>query len=55
MHQDRSQGTTQGRGYVVNTVQNIQAGTPAENVLAMIKAVRGNGFYDYTKEPNGVY
>ena len=28
-------------GFVFNTVHNIQAGTPIENVLAMLKAVKG--------------
>ena len=29
-----------GRGFVFNTVHNVQARTPTENVLAMFEAVR---------------
>ncbi len=29
-----------GGGFVFNTIHNVQAGTPVENLLAMIKAIR---------------
>ena len=32
-----------GGGYVFNTVHNVQAGTPAENLLALYQAVRDAG------------
>ena len=35
-----------GGGYVFNNVHNIQAGVPAENVLAMYDAAYEFGFYD---------
>jgi uroporphyrinogen-III decarboxylase len=31
----------QGGGYVFNTIHNIQAKTPTENVLALFETVRG--------------
>jgi len=34
-----------GGGYVFNNVHNIQAGVPAENVLAMYDAAHEHGFY----------
>jgi len=35
-----------GGGYVFNSVHNIQAGVPAENIVAMFDAARDYGFYD---------
>jgi len=35
-----------GGGYVFNNVHNIQAGVPAENVVAMYEAAHESGFYD---------
>ncbi len=35
----------QGGGYVFNSVHNIQAGVPAENIVAMFEAAREFGFY----------
>jgi len=35
-----------GGGYVFNSVHNIQAGVPAENVVAMYEAAYEFGFYD---------
>ncbi len=35
-----------GGGYVFNNVHNIQAGVPAENVVAMYDAAHDYGFYD---------
>lgn len=35
-----------GGGYVFNNVHNIQAGVPAENILAMYDAAYESGFYD---------
>jgi len=35
-----------GGGYVFNNVHNIQAGVPAENVVAMYDAAYESGFYD---------
>ncbi len=35
-----------GGGYVFNNVHNIQAGVPAENILAMYDAAHEFGFYD---------
>ena len=32
-----------GGGYVFNTVHNIQADVPVENILAMYEALRGEG------------
>jgi len=34
-----------GGGYVFNNVHNIQAGVPAENVVALFDAAREFGFY----------
>ncbi len=35
-----------GGGYVFNNVHNIQAGVPAENILAMYEAAYEHGFYE---------
>jgi len=35
-----------GGGYVFNNVHNIQAGVPAENIVAMFDAAYQGGFYD---------
>jgi uroporphyrinogen decarboxylase len=35
-----------GGGYVFNNVHNIQAGVPAENILAMYEAAHDYGFYE---------
>ena len=35
-----------GGGYVFNSVHNIQAGVPAENILAMYDAAHEHGFYE---------
>jgi uroporphyrinogen decarboxylase len=35
-----------GGGYVFNNVHNIQAGVPAENVIALFDAAYEYGFYD---------
>lgn len=35
-----------GGGYIFNNVHNIQAGVPAENILAMYEAAYEFGFYD---------
>jgi len=35
----------QGGGFVFNTIHNVQAGTPVENVLAMYEALRDYGRY----------
>ncbi|MBM4093253.1 MAG: hypothetical protein FJ276_28160, partial [Planctomycetes bacterium] len=35
-----------GGGYVFNNVHNIQAGVPAENILALYDAAYEFGFYD---------
>jgi len=37
-----------GGGYVFNNVHNIQAGVPAENVVAMYDAAHDYGYYDQT-------
>jgi len=37
-----------GGGYVFNSVHNIQAGTPVENILAMFQAARDCGRYPIT-------
>ncbi len=37
-----------GGGYVFNNVHNIQAGVPAENVVAMYDAAYEAGFYEYS-------
>jgi uroporphyrinogen-III decarboxylase len=34
-----------GGGYVFNNVHNIQAGVPAENIVALFDAAREFGFY----------
>jgi uroporphyrinogen-III decarboxylase len=36
----RCQAFSQSGGYVFNTVHNIQAQTPVENIVAMVEAVR---------------
>jgi uroporphyrinogen-III decarboxylase len=36
----RCQVFSQSGGYVFNTVHNVQAQTPVENIVAMVKAVR---------------
>ncbi len=35
-----------GGGYVFNNVHNIQAGVPAENIVALYDAAYEYGFYD---------
>ena len=35
-----------GGGYVFNNIHNIQAGVPAENVVAMYEAAYESGFYE---------
>jgi uroporphyrinogen decarboxylase len=36
-----------GGGYVFNNVHNVQAGVPAENIVALFDAAREFGFYDH--------
>ena len=35
-----------GGGYVFNNVHNVQAGVPAENIVALYDAAFEYGFYD---------
>jgi uroporphyrinogen-III decarboxylase len=39
--QERCRIFGRGGGFVFNTVHNVQAGTPVENVVAMVETVRG--------------
>ena len=40
---DRLRTFSAGGGYVFNTVHNVQAGTPVENLLAMFEALQEGG------------
>jgi uroporphyrinogen-III decarboxylase len=42
---ERIQAFGPGGGFVFNTVHNVQARTPVENLLAMYQAVRDYGNY----------
>ena len=39
----RCQIFSPGGGFVFNTIHNIQAGTPVENIVAMVDALRSFG------------
>ena len=38
--------SNEAAGYVFNSVHNIQAGVPAENIVAMFDAAYEFGFYE---------
>ena len=37
---ERCEGFSEGGGFVFNAIHNVQAGTPIENIVAMIDAVK---------------
>lgn len=44
-HETRPRNPLLGSGFVFNTVHNIQAGVPAENIIAMYAAAYEASFY----------